>query len=478
MERDIETQKKELSDYKYALDQSCLVAITNAKGIIIHANDNFCKLAKYSREELIGQDHRIINSGYHSKKTFHDLWVTITNGKIWKGELKNKAKDGTFYWVDTIIVPFLDDFGKSFQYMAIRIDITNRKNAEEKYKLLFESLDQGFCIIEMIFNDQKKPIDYRFLEINEAFEKQSGLKNAVGKRMREFAPDHEEYWFEIFGKIALTNESVRFENRAEQLNRSYDVYAFQWGEPKNLQVAIIFSDITKRKNAEEQLLEANKELETFSFSVAHDLRAPLRSIYGYAEILNEDYEKIAQAERKQLIEKIKYNASKMGKFIDNLLSLSNLGRRKINFNKISMSVLTKEVIAEINTSISHKANILVDDLPDIMGDYSMLYQVMVNLISNAVKYSSKKEKPVVQISSEVKNGETIFSIKDNGAGFDMKYYEKLFSFSQRLHAESEFTGTGVGLSIAHRIITMHGGRIWAEGKVDSGATFNFSLIKK
>ena len=103
---------------------------------------------------------------------------------------------------------------------------------------------------------------------------------------------------------------------------------------------------------------------------------------------------------------------------------------------------------------------------------------MVNLISNAVKYSSKKEKPVVQISSEVKNGETIFSIKDNGAGFDMKYYEKLFSFSQRLHAESEFTGTGVGLSIAHRIITMHGGRIWAEGKVDSGATFNFSLIKK
>ena len=316
------------------------------------------------------------------------------------------------------------------------------------------------------------------MEINEAFEKQSGLKNAVGKRMREFAPDHEEYWFEIFGKIALTNESVRFENRAEQLNRSYDVYAFQWGEPKNLQVAIIFSDITKRKNAEEQLLEANKELETFSFSVAHDLRAPLRSIYGYAEILNEDYEKIAQAERKQLIEKIKYNASKMGKFIDNLLSLSNLGRRKINFNKISMSVLTKEVIAEINTSISHKANILVDDLPDIMGDYSMLYQVMVNLISNAVKYSSKKEKPVVQISSEVKNGETIFSIKDNGAGFDMKYYEKLFSFSQRLHAESEFTGTGVGLSIAHRIITMHGGRIWAEGKVDSGATFNFSLIKK
>ncbi|MDP3244379.1 MAG: PAS domain S-box protein, partial [bacterium] len=122
---------KEISYYKYALDESSIIAITDQKGIIKKVNSNFCKITKFSKEELIGQDHRIISSGYHSKEFIRDLWVTIANGKIWKGEFKNKAKDGNFYWVDTTIVPFLDEQGKPYQYLAIRVDITDRKEVEE-----------------------------------------------------------------------------------------------------------------------------------------------------------------------------------------------------------------------------------------------------------------------------------------------------------------------------------------------------------
>jgi len=183
------------------------------------------------------------------------------------------------------------------------------------------------------------------------------------------------------------------------------------------------------------------------------------------------------AEGVRILENIKHNASKMGQLIDDLLAFSRLGRKEIQMSKIDMTALTQDILGELKRSVSHQAEITMLPLDNVMGDYNLLCQVMFNLISNAVKYSSKKASPVIQISSEVKNDEIVFSIKDNGAGFDMRYANKLFGVFRRLHSDREFEGTGIGLAIVYRIVSKHGGSTWAEGKVDEGATFYFTLPK-
>jgi signal transduction histidine kinase len=226
-----------------------------------------------------------------------------------------------------------------------------------------------------------------------------------------------------------------------------------------------------------QLEAVNKELEAFSYSVSHDLRAPLRAINGYAEMLNEDFGPQLNSEGVRTIENISYYAIKMGSLIDELLAFSRLGRKNVEKIKINMNDLTEGVVFEMEKSIKHNAKIKINDLHPVNADYSLIHQVMFNLISNAVKYSSKHDKPLVEISSEEKDNEIIYSIKDNGAGFEMKYASKLFGVFQRLHTPEEFEGSGVGLAIVHRLVTKHEGKVWAEGKVNEGAKFSFTLIK-
>jgi PAS domain S-box-containing protein len=253
-------------------------------------------------------------------------------------------------------------------------------------------------------------------------------------------------------------------------------------------------DITDRKNAEFQikklneelevrviqrteLLEAaNKELEAFSYSVSHDLRAPLRSVHGFTKILLEDYEASLDEEGKRICGIISTSATQMGELIDDLLSFSRIGRSSVNPSEIDMKKMAKVVFEGMTSPAERKRiKLKIGKLSGAFGDVTLFGQVWTNLISNAIKYTSKNDVSEINIGSKVDGKLITYFIKDNGVGFDMQYGHKLFGVFQRLHSEAEFEGNGVGLAIVQRIILKHGGKVWAEGEVGKGATFYFSL---
>ncbi|MGL4399756.1 MAG: PAS domain S-box protein, partial [Luteolibacter sp.] len=282
---ELQAANASLTDFKAALDQHALVSITDAKGFITYANDKFCAISKFSREELIGQNHRIVNSGYHPPTYFKELWQTVLKGKVWKGEMKNRSKDGTFFWMDTTIVPFLGTGGKPTQFMAIRTDITERKRAEQE-----------------------------------------------------------------IGKL-----NADLENRAAEL------------------------------------LNANKELEAFSYSVSHDLRAPLRAVDGFSRIVLEDYAAQLDAEGQRKLNVIRSESQRMGRLIDDLLAFSRLGRQPIEPVEIDMHAMARSVFDELAAREPERhLRLDLQPLPSARGSEALVRQVWVNLIGNAVKFTRQR----------------------------------------------------------------------------------------
>jgi PAS domain S-box-containing protein len=370
--------------------------------------------------------------------------------------------------------------------------------SEEKYRTLFENVNEGFAFHEIIVDESGIPIDYTFLEINPAFESMTGLKRAkvIGKTVREVLPGVAEDpadWIGRYGKVALTGEAIHFENYSEAIGRWYQVNAFS---PRPAYFAVTFTDVTERKESEEalrrlnteldrrvlertaELEAANKELEAFAYSVSHDLRAPLRHIDGFLGLLKKKAETALDDEQsRHCMDAISDAANRMGLLIDDLLSFSRMGRDAMAFHPVELEPLVREVIRELEPDAAgREIQWRIGDLPTVGGDAAMFRIVLSNLISNALKFTQPRQRVQIEIGAiPGKDAEVVVFVRDNGVGFDMTYADKLFGVFQRLHHAEEFEGTGIGLANVRRIIGRHGGRTWAEGQLGQGAAFFFSL---
>ncbi len=396
--------------------------------------------------------------------------------------------------------PFTDNDGSRL-ILEMGIDITERKKAEEAVKLA-NAYNRNLLEVNL---DPLVTIsaDGKITDVNKAVELITGVtrEELIGSNFSNYftEPDRANEGYQTVFRDGFVQDFA-LELKHRDGHKTPVIYNASIYKDEKGNVAGVFAaarNITALKQAEEEIKKLNdelelkilhrtsqletavRELEAFSYSVSHDLRAPLRALDGFAKILLEDYSSKLDDEGKRLLNIIIINSKKMGMLIDDLLSFSRLNQQVVNKSKIDMEIMARSIFSEL-VQEGEKGNIefYVQNIPDALGDSSMMRQVWRNLIGNALKFSSQKEHQIIEIGSCPGENENIYFIKDNGVGFDMQYVHKLFGVFQRLHKATEFEGTGVGLAIVQRIIHRHGGRVWAEGKINEGATFFFALPNK
>jgi PAS domain S-box-containing protein len=504
-------QEKHVEDLRSALDEAAIVAITDVTGKITYVNDKFCDISKYSREELIGQDHRIINSGYHSKEFIRDIWVTIANGNIWRGEIMNKAKDGSHYWVDTTIVPFLNQEGKPYQYVAIRSEITDRMQAqaqleqaiterreqEKHVEDLRFSLDEAAIVAITDVTGKITYVNEKFCDISQYTQEELiGQDHRIinsGYHSKEFIRD---IW------VTIANGHVW---RGEIMNKAKDgsyywvdttIVPFLNQEGKPYQYVAIRYEITDRMQAQTELEQAIVDLQVanrlanenarlkseFLATMSHELRTPMNAIEGFTSVM---LNRMGGAEYNdktlRYLEKVQNNSRRLLNLINDFLDLSRIEAGRLELS--SMAVSPRDMAQKWEDTTSSLAetkhltfDVSVDEtLPEfIYGDEEAISKVVINLLGNAFKFT---EQGGVQLSLHHENDFLVIEVADTGIGIPPHAREYIFDEFRQVDQSSRrlFGGTGLGLAIVQKLTRQMGGTITLQSEVGVGSTFTVRI---
>ena len=487
---------KELSDFKSALDQSAIVAITDEKGTINYANDRFCEISQYSQEELIGKTHSLINSHYHSKEFFTALWQTISRGEIWRGEIRNKAKDGSYYWVDSTIIPFLNSSGKPTQYLAIRNDITQKKKTEETLKQKLAAIEASIDGIAILAGDT-----YTYL--NQAHLKLFGYqhpKELVGKSWQQLYSKAELQRLEqeVF-PILIQQGHWRGEATAQRKDGSTFTEELSLTLTEDGNLICVCRDISERKQAEKQLRQTNERLELtnlkleratrakdeFLANMSHELRTPLNAVIGMSEGLQEEVFGSITPDQQKAIGIIEVSGQHLLDLINDILDLSKIeaGKLEVEISSVSLTELLEQSLIFVRQPAMKKQIKLTTEIaPElnqkISVDQRRMRQVLINLLSNAIKFTPEGGEVTLtaELESEKTNSLKI-SVKDTGIGIASENLDKLFQPFVQLDSRlnRQYTGTGLGLALVRQIVELHQGEVSVSSQLGEGSCFSIYL---